>query len=79
MAMAFGRNGILYAVGDCNPAPPPSFECTLDSDFNSLYKVNVTTGAFNQAGVVMGAAYRDQLTGAAGEADAVRRVHGAAE
>ncbi len=43
MAMAFGRNGILYAVGDCNPAPPPSFECTLDSDFNSLYKVNVTS------------------------------------
>ena len=27
MAMAFGRNGTLYAVGDCNPAPV-TFECT---------------------------------------------------
>ena len=27
MAMAFGRTGTLYAVGDCNPAPK-TFECT---------------------------------------------------
>jgi hypothetical protein len=50
MAMAFGRNGTLYAVGDCNPAPAPSFECTPDKDFNALYKVNVTTGAFTRIG-----------------------------
>src|SRR5438874_2162671 len=39
MAMAFGRNGTLYAVGDCNPAPV-TFECTPGSDptYNSLYK-----------------------------------------
>jgi glucose/arabinose dehydrogenase len=48
MAMAF-RGGTLYAVGDCNPAPV-TFECTADSDFNALYKVNVTTGAFTRIG-----------------------------
>ena len=51
MAMAFGRNGTLYAVGDCNPAPV-TFECTPGSDptYNSLYKVNVSTGAFTRIG-----------------------------
>ena len=51
MAMAFGRNGTLYAVGDCNPAPV-TFECTPGSDptFNSLYKVDVRTGAFTRIG-----------------------------
>ena len=49
MAMAFGRNGTLYAVGDCNPAPV-TFECTADKDFNALYTVNVTTGAFTRIG-----------------------------
>jgi glucose/arabinose dehydrogenase len=49
MAMAFGRNGTLYAVGDCNPAPV-TFECTADSDFNALYKVNIRTGAFTRIG-----------------------------
>jgi hypothetical protein len=51
MAMAFGRNGTLYAVGDCNPAPV-TFECTPGSDptYNSLYKVNVRTGAFTRIG-----------------------------
>jgi glucose/arabinose dehydrogenase len=51
MAMTFGRNGTLYAVGDCNPAPV-TFECTSGSDptYNSLYKVNVTTGAFTRIG-----------------------------
>jgi hypothetical protein len=49
MAMGFGRNGTLYAVGDCNPAPV-TFECTPDKDFNALYKVNVRTGAFTRIG-----------------------------
>lgn len=51
MAMAFGPDGTLYAVGDCNP-DPTTFECTPDSDpnYNSLYKVDVTTGAFTRIG-----------------------------
>lgn len=51
MAMAFGGNGVLYAVGGCNP-DPTTFECTPDSDptYNSLYKVNVRTGAFTRIG-----------------------------
>jgi hypothetical protein len=49
MALAFGHNGTLYAVGDCNPAPV-TFECIPDKDFNALYKVNVTTGAFTRIG-----------------------------
>jgi hypothetical protein len=51
MAMGFGRNGTLYAVGDCNPAPM-TFECTPGSDptYNSLYKVNVRTGKFTRIG-----------------------------
>ena len=51
MAMAFGRNGTLYAVGDCNPAPV-TFECTPGpAAYNSLYKVNVRTGKFTRIGV----------------------------
>src|ERR1700686_5606215 len=40
MAMTFAPNGILYAVGDCNPDTKGNFECTPDSDpnYNSLYK-----------------------------------------
>jgi hypothetical protein len=51
MAMAFGPNGVLYAVGDCNP-DPKTFECTPGSDphYNSLFTVNVTTGAFTRVG-----------------------------
>ena len=50
MAMAFGRNGTLYAVGDCNPAPV-TFECTPGPrTYNSLYKVNVRTGKFTRIG-----------------------------
>jgi hypothetical protein len=51
MAMAFGRNGTLYAVGGCNP-DPTTFECTPGSDptYNSLYKVDVKTGAFTRIG-----------------------------
>jgi len=49
MAMAFGPNGTLYAVGDCNP--DANFECTPGPpDYNSLYKVNVKTGAFTRIG-----------------------------
>jgi len=50
MALAFRRNGTLYAVGDCNPAPK-TFECTPGpAAYNSLYKVNVRTGRFTQIG-----------------------------
>jgi hypothetical protein len=50
MAMAFGRNGTLYAVGDCNPNPT-TFECTPGpAAYNSLYKVNKRTGAFTRIG-----------------------------
>jgi hypothetical protein len=50
MAMAFGPNGALYAVGDCNPSA--NFECTARSDpnYNSLYTVNEATGAFTRVG-----------------------------
>jgi hypothetical protein len=50
MAMAFARDGTLYAVGDCNPNA--NFECTPSSDpnYNSLYTVNEATGAFTRVG-----------------------------
>ena len=54
MAMAFGRDGTLYAVGDCNP-DPVTFECNTpssppDPTYNSLYRVDVRTGAFTRIG-----------------------------
>ena len=54
MAMTFGRDGTLYAVGDCNP-DPVTFECNTpssppDPNYNSLYKVDVKTGAFTRIG-----------------------------
>ena len=51
MAMAFAPNGILYAVGDCNP-DPNFVDCTAGSDpnFNSLYTVNTATGAVSRVG-----------------------------
>jgi hypothetical protein len=50
MALAFARTGTLYAVGDCNPAPK-TFECTPGpAAYNSLYTVNVRTGAFTRIG-----------------------------
>jgi hypothetical protein len=53
MAMAFAPNGTLYAVGDCNP--DANFECNTSSSppdptYNSLYTVNVITGAFTRRG-----------------------------
>lgn len=50
MALAFAPNGTLYAVGDCNP--DPTYECLAGSDptFNSLYTVNVQTGALTRVG-----------------------------
>ena len=49
MAMAFGPDGTLYAVGDCNRV---GSECTStgDPNYNSLYTVDVTTGAFTRVG-----------------------------
>ena len=50
MALAFGPDGTLYAAGDCNP-DPATFECTPGpADYNSLYKVDVRTGAFTRIG-----------------------------
>jgi hypothetical protein len=51
MAMAFAPNGTLYAVGDCDPDPTFS-DCGKGTDamYNSLYKVDVTTGAFTRVG-----------------------------
>jgi hypothetical protein len=49
MALAF-RDGTLYAVGDCNPAPK-TFECTSGpAAYNSLYRVDVRTGRFTRVG-----------------------------
>jgi hypothetical protein len=52
MALAFAGNGILYAVGDCNPDPNAQFECTRSTDpnYNSLYRVDEKTGAFTRVG-----------------------------
>jgi hypothetical protein len=51
MAIAFGPNGTLYAVGGCSP-DPITFECTpgLDPHYNSLYKVDPSSGAFTLIG-----------------------------
>ena len=53
MAMASAPDGTLYAVGDCDP--DPTFECNTpesppDSNYNSLYTVDVNTGAFTRVG-----------------------------
>jgi len=65
MAMAFGPDGTLYAVGDCNPNQS-TFECNTppsippDPTYNSLYKVDVkTTELVNLVGsnLVMGLAF----------------------
>jgi hypothetical protein len=53
MALGFAPDGTLYAVGDCNP--DATFECNTamsppDPNFNTLYKVDVTSGAFTPVG-----------------------------
>jgi hypothetical protein len=53
MAMAFGPDGTLYAVGDCNP--DANFECNTsssppDPNYNLLYTVNTANGAFTRVG-----------------------------
>ena len=48
MSLEFGPDGTLYAVGNCNPGPA---ECGFDlTDYNSLYKVDLGTGAFTRIG-----------------------------
>jgi outer membrane protein assembly factor BamB len=51
MAMTFGPDGTLYAVGDCSPGGP-TFECGVggSATYNSLYTVDVNTGAFTRVG-----------------------------
>lgn len=53
MAMAFGPNGVLYAVGDCNPNGA-YLDCgpgsPADPNYNSLYTVDVETGAVTRIG-----------------------------
>jgi hypothetical protein len=56
MALAFAPNGVLYAVGDCNPNPNANNECgatinnITDPNYNSLYTVDIYTGAFQRVG-----------------------------
>jgi len=54
MSLAFGPDGTLYAVGDCNltQVSPGVIECTKGSDpnFNSLYTIDVSNGAFTHVG-----------------------------
>jgi hypothetical protein len=63
MAMAFGPNGVLYAVGDCNPQGART-ECGPGSDpnYNSLYTVNETTGAVTRVGSTCAPQYFMDLT-----------------
>ena len=53
MSMTFAPNGILYAVGDCNPNGP-NFECgpgsPPDPDYNSLYTIDTATGTVTRVG-----------------------------
>jgi hypothetical protein len=54
MAMAFGPDGTLYAVGGCTPNGNPNdlnTDCSSsDPNFNTLYTVNETTGAVTRVG-----------------------------
>lgn len=55
MSITFGPDGKLYAVGDCNPdfSNPAVPACVPGNDpnFNSLYTIDVSTGAFSRIGV----------------------------
>jgi hypothetical protein len=61
MAMAFGSDGTLYAVGGCYPNGNPNdlnTDCnSSDPNFNTLYTVNVVTGAFTRVGSMGGSEY----------------------
>jgi DNA-binding beta-propeller fold protein YncE len=65
MAMGFAPNGTLYAVGDCNPNGP-NFECGPgpgpDPNYNSLYTVDVVTGAVTRIGSTGAPQYFMDLT-----------------
>jgi len=65
MAMGFAPNGTLYAVGDCNPNGP-NFECGPgpgpDPNYNSLYTVDVVTGAVTRVGSTGAPQYFMDLT-----------------
>jgi hypothetical protein len=54
MAMTFGPDGTLYAVGGCYPNGNPNdlnTDCSSSApNFNSFYTVNVVTGAFTRVG-----------------------------
>ena len=54
MAMAFGPDGTLYAVGGCTPNGNPNdlnTDCSgSDPNFNTLYTVNEVTGEFTRIG-----------------------------
>jgi hypothetical protein len=54
MAMAFGPDGTLYAVGGCYPNGNPNdlnTDCSSsDPNFNTLYTVNEVTGEFTRIG-----------------------------
>ena len=49
MAMTFAPNGTLYAVGDCDLVTSECGDGT-DPAYNSLYTVDVNTGAFTRVG-----------------------------
>jgi DNA-binding beta-propeller fold protein YncE len=54
MAMGFSHDGTLYAIGNCNPnlTSPVGAGCTPvgTTNYNALYTVDVTTGAFTLIG-----------------------------
>ena len=54
MAMAFGPNGTLYAVGGCTPTGNPNdlnTDCSSSNpNFNTLYTVNEVTGELTSIG-----------------------------
>jgi hypothetical protein len=63
MSIAFGPDGTLYAIGDCNPQGA-SFECGPGSDpnYNSLYTINEANGAFTRVGSTGAPQYFMDLT-----------------
>lgn len=64
MSMTFGPDGTLYAIGDCNPGGA-TFDCgggPADPNYNSLYTVNVATGAFTRVGSTGAPEYFMDLT-----------------